>query len=102
MVVYLDKKEEVDRLLTKMTVEMANGECAFTKLFVQKLQPARYYRCHLYGYLHYCCKAPTPICGQYAFLATLLRLVLRLPSNAQYVKDYIKLLTQDAWSTAGN
>jgi hypothetical protein len=26
MVVYLDKGEEVDRLLAKMTVEMANGE----------------------------------------------------------------------------
>ena len=30
MVVYLDKKEEVDRLLEQVTVEMANGECAFT------------------------------------------------------------------------
>jgi len=65
MVVYLDKKE-VDGLLAKMTVEMANGECAFTRPFVQGLQPARCYRCHLYGHLHYRCKAPTPICGQCA------------------------------------
>jgi hypothetical protein len=34
IVVYLDKKEEVNRLLAKITVEMANGECAFTQLFV--------------------------------------------------------------------
>ncbi len=37
MVVYLDKKEEVDRLLAGMTVEMANGECAFTRPSVQGL-----------------------------------------------------------------
>jgi hypothetical protein len=61
MVVYLDRKEEVDRLLTKITVEMANGECAFTQPFVQGLQPARCYRYHLYGHLHYRCKAPTPV-----------------------------------------
>jgi hypothetical protein len=66
MVVYLDKKEEVDGMLARMTVEMANGECAFTRPFVQGLQPARCYRCHLYGHLHYRCKAPTPICGQCA------------------------------------
>jgi hypothetical protein len=30
MVVYLDKKEEVDRLLKQVIVEMANDECAFT------------------------------------------------------------------------
>jgi hypothetical protein len=66
MVVYLDRKEEVDRLLAKITVEMANGECAFTQPFVQGLQLARCYRCHLYGHLHYRCKAPTPICGQCA------------------------------------
>ena len=66
MVVYLDKKEEVNQLLAKMTVEMANGECAFARPFVQGLQPARCYRCHLYGHLHYRCKAPTPICGQCA------------------------------------
>lgn len=64
MVVYLDKKEEVDGLLAKTTVEMANSECAFTPPFVQGLQPARCYRCHLYGHLHYCCKASTPICEQ--------------------------------------
>ena len=64
MVAYLDKKEEVDGLLAKTTVEMVNGECAFTPTFVQGLQPARCYRCHLYGHLHYRCKAPTPICGQ--------------------------------------
>jgi hypothetical protein len=34
MVVYVDKKEKADRLLAKMTVQMANGECAFTRLFV--------------------------------------------------------------------
>jgi hypothetical protein len=53
-------------LLAKITIEMANGECAFTRPFVQGLQPARCYRCHLYGHLHYRCKAPTPICGQCA------------------------------------
>ncbi|KJZ69937.1 hypothetical protein HIM_10675 [Hirsutella minnesotensis 3608] len=66
LVVHLDKKEEVDRLLAKRTVEMANGECAYTRPFVQGLQPARCYRCHLYGHLHYRCKAPAPICGQCA------------------------------------
>jgi hypothetical protein len=66
MVVYLDKKEEVDGLLAKMTVEMVNDECAFTRPFVQGLQPARCYRCHLYGHLHYRCRAPTSICGQCA------------------------------------
>jgi hypothetical protein len=64
MVVYLDKKEEVDRLLTRAAVEMASGECAFTQPFVQGLQLARCYRCHLYGHLHYRCKAPAPIYGQ--------------------------------------
>jgi hypothetical protein len=44
MVLYLDAKEEVDRLLAKMTVTMANGECAYTR-------PC--YRCHLYCHLHY-------------------------------------------------
>jgi hypothetical protein len=34
MVVYPDAKEEVDMLLAKMTVTMANGECAFTRPFV--------------------------------------------------------------------
>jgi hypothetical protein len=66
MVVYVDRKEEANRLLAKQTVEMANGECAFTRPFVQGLQPARCYRCHLYGHLHYRCKAPVPICGQCA------------------------------------
>jgi hypothetical protein len=66
MVVYLDQKEEVDGLLAKMTVKMANGECAFTRPFIQGLQPARCYRCHLYGHLHYRCRAPSPICGQCA------------------------------------
>ncbi|KAH7118403.1 hypothetical protein EDB81DRAFT_618150, partial [Dactylonectria macrodidyma] len=66
MVVNVDKKEEANRLLAKQTVEMANGECAFTRPFVQGLQPARCYRCHLYGHLHYRCKAPVPICGQCA------------------------------------
>ncbi|KFA80208.1 hypothetical protein S40288_09886 [Stachybotrys chartarum IBT 40288] len=66
MVVYVDKKEEANRLLAKQTVEMANGECAFTRPFVQGLQPARCYRCHLYGHLHYRCKAPVPMCGQCA------------------------------------
>jgi hypothetical protein len=66
MVVYLDKKEEVNRLLVNRTVEMANGECAFTRLFVQGLQQARCYRCRLYGNLHIRCRAPTPICGQCA------------------------------------
>jgi hypothetical protein len=66
MVVYLDKKEEADRLLAGKTVTMANGECAYTRPFVIGLQPARCYRCHLYGHLHYRCQAPTPICGQCA------------------------------------
>ena len=66
MVMYLDTKEEVDRLLTGMTVTMANGECAYTRPFVLGLQPARCYRCHLYGHLHYRCQAPSPICGQCA------------------------------------
>ena len=43
MVVYLDTKEEVDRLLAKMTVTMANGECAYTRPFVIGRQPARCY-----------------------------------------------------------
>lgn len=30
IVVYLDAKEEFDRLLAKMTVTIANGECTFT------------------------------------------------------------------------
>ncbi|KAH8800203.1 hypothetical protein F5884DRAFT_809637, partial [Xylogone sp. PMI_703] len=66
MIVHLDTKEEVDRLLAKMMVTMANGECAFTRPFVISRQPARCYRCHLYGHLHYRCKAPAPICGQCA------------------------------------
>lgn len=66
MVVYLDTKEEVDRLLAKMTVTMANGECAYTRPFVIGRQPARCYRCHLYGHLHYRCRAPAPVCGQCA------------------------------------
>ena len=64
MVVYLDTKEEVDRLLAKMTVTMANGECAYTRPFVIGSQPA--YRCHIYGHLHYRCRVPAPICGQCA------------------------------------
>ena len=55
MVVYLDMKEEVDRLLTGVTVHMANGECAFTRPFVLGRQPAWCYRCHLYSHLHYHC-----------------------------------------------
>jgi hypothetical protein len=66
MVVYLDAREEVDMLLAKMTVTMANGECAYTRPFVIGRQPARCYRCHLYGHLHYRCRAPAPICGQCA------------------------------------
>ncbi|KAF8846406.1 hypothetical protein BDZ45DRAFT_682538 [Acephala macrosclerotiorum] len=66
MVVYLDTKGEVDELLAKMTVTMANGECAYTRPFVIGRQPARCYRCHLYGHLHYRCRAPAPICGQCA------------------------------------
>jgi hypothetical protein len=66
MVVYLDTKEEVDRLLAKMTVTMANGECAYTRPFVIGRQPARCYRCQLYGHLHYRCRAPAQICGQCA------------------------------------
>jgi hypothetical protein len=66
MVVYLDTKEEVDRLLAKMTVTVANGECAYTRPFAIGRQPARCYRCHLYGHLHYRCRAPAPICGQCA------------------------------------
>src|ERR1700722_17979486 len=66
MVVYLDEKEEVDKLLAKMTVEMANGECAFAWPFDQGLQPARCYHCHFYGRLQYRCKAPAPICRQCA------------------------------------
>ena len=34
MVAYLDTKEEVDRLLAKITVTMANGECAYSRPFV--------------------------------------------------------------------
>ncbi|PVH71408.1 hypothetical protein DL98DRAFT_596959 [Cadophora sp. DSE1049] len=49
-----------------MTVTMANGECAYTRPFVIGRQPARCYRCHLYGHLHYRCRAPAPICGQCA------------------------------------
>lgn len=66
MVVHLDKKEEVDRLLVNRAVDMANGECAFTQSFVQGLQQAKCYRYHLYGHLHYRCRALTPICGQCA------------------------------------
>ena len=55
MAVYLDTKEEVDRLLTGVTVNMANEECAFTRPFVLGRQPARCYRCHLYSHLHYHC-----------------------------------------------
>ena len=66
VVVYLDAKEEVDKLLTGSTVTMANGECAYTRPFVVGRQPAQCYRCHLYGHLHYRCRAPTPICGQCA------------------------------------
>ena len=60
MVVHLDRKEEVDRLLTKMTVRMTNGECAYAPPFVEGLQPARCYRCHLYGHLHYRCRRLFP------------------------------------------
>jgi len=66
MVVYLDTKEDVDGLLAKMTVTMANGECAYTRPFIIGRQPARCYCCHLYGHLHYRCRAPAPICGQCA------------------------------------
>ncbi|KAG4442881.1 hypothetical protein IFR05_001677 [Cadophora sp. M221] len=66
MVVYLETKGEVDRLLAKMTVTMANGECAYTRPFVIGRQPARCYRCHLYGHLPYRCRAPAPVCGQCA------------------------------------
>jgi hypothetical protein len=65
MVVYLDTKEEADRLLAKMTVTMANSECVFTRPFTVSRQPARCYRCHLYSYLYYRCQAPAPIYGQY-------------------------------------
>jgi hypothetical protein len=41
LVVYLDAKEEVDRLLAKMTVTMANGECAYTRPFVLGRQPGK-------------------------------------------------------------
>jgi hypothetical protein len=34
MVVYLDVKEEVDKLLAKITIIMANRECAYTRPFV--------------------------------------------------------------------
>lgn len=34
IVVYLDKKEEVDKLLAKIIVKMANSKCAFTQPFV--------------------------------------------------------------------
>lgn len=34
MVAYLDKRKEVDRLLTKVTVKMANSKCTFTRPFV--------------------------------------------------------------------
>ena len=37
-----------------------------TRPFYPSIQPARCYRCHLYGHLHYRCKAPAPICGQCA------------------------------------
>lgn len=66
IVVYLDRREDVDQLLAKMTVTMANGECAYTRPFVIGRQPARCYRCHLYGHLHYRCRAPAPVCGQCA------------------------------------
>jgi hypothetical protein len=66
IVVYLDAKEEVDRLLAKMTVTMPNGECAYTRPSVIGRQPARCYRCHLYGHLHYRYRAPAPVCGQCA------------------------------------
>jgi hypothetical protein len=44
MVVYLDAKEEVDRLLAEVTVTMANGEYAYTRPFVIGRHPARCYR----------------------------------------------------------
>jgi hypothetical protein len=34
IVVYLDTKEEINRLLAKITITMANGEYAYTRLFV--------------------------------------------------------------------
>ena len=55
MVVYLDTKEEVGRFLAKMMVTMVNGECAYTRSFFVGRQPARCYRCHLYGHLQYRC-----------------------------------------------
>ena len=52
VVCILDTKEEVDRLVAKMTVTMANGECAYPRLFVIGCQPTRCYGCHLGGHLH--------------------------------------------------
>jgi hypothetical protein len=66
MVVYLDTKEEVDRLLVGMTATMANRECVYTRLFTIGRQLARCYRYYLYGHLHYRYRAPAPICGQCA------------------------------------
>jgi hypothetical protein len=66
LVLHVATKEEADRLLKDSLVNMPNGECAYTRSFYPSNQPAGCYKCHLYGHLHYCCKAPAPICGQCA------------------------------------
>jgi len=66
LIAHVGTKEEAGRLLKEIIVNMQNGECAYTRLFYPSIQPARCYRYHLYGHLHYRCKAPAPVCGQCA------------------------------------
>lgn len=64
MVVYLDTLAEAEKLLQRGIAICSNGETAFTKAWEVGRQPARCYRCHQYGHLHYRCRAITSICGQ--------------------------------------
>lgn len=64
MVIYLDTLEQSKKLINNGEVEAPNGELAFVKEWIVGRSPARCYRCHQYGHLHYRCRAPTAICGQ--------------------------------------
>jgi hypothetical protein len=65
MVVFLEEKEQADRLLGGAVVQMPGGEVAFPRVFETKVVPTRCYRCHEYGHLQLRCSNEV-VCGHCA------------------------------------
>jgi hypothetical protein len=65
IVVFLEEKEQSDRLLTGSVVYLPGGEIAFPRMFETRVVPTRCYRCHQYGHAQLRCSNDV-VCGHCA------------------------------------